>query len=546
MENKINILIIHYNTPLLTDCLVRSINKFVPNNKIYIFDNSDKFPFKKRYNNLVIINNTKGQYINFDEWLKRYPKKNLSGGKLNKWGSAKHCYSVDKCMDIIGEDFILLDSDILLTKDISELFNKKYIFAGETIIQPKSKITRVLPYICYINVPAAQKNGIRYFNENYMHGLHCTNINKAADSYDTGAYFYLKSKKLPIKNIKWADYCVHYGSASWINERRSNKKMPSTKMSEKEFVENYKSLWNININVEKNKKVIYTCITGPYDCLDDPFIISPGYDYVCFTNDNAIKSDIWDIRPIPKELDGLSEVKKQRCIKINPHKYLPEYELSIWVDGNVKLKKDANEFVDSKCKNGNVFIPSHPERNCIYEEMKACIKLKKDTEQNIAPQRKRYTEEGFPKNYGLVQSNIVIRRHNNPDCIKLMETWWEEVKNGSHRDQLSFDYARWKNKDVNVVFLDKDTCKTDYFYWDKVHGKKLSAKKIVEKVERGIGTQKIEHPMLPMKPIVIEKETVTTVKRLPSGRKDTTVKRITVTPTLKRKVLSKKLKRFLS
>ena len=44
----INILIIHYNTPQLTECLVKSINMFVKDATIYIFDN------------------TKGQYIDFD------------------------------------------------------------------------------------------------------------------------------------------------------------------------------------------------------------------------------------------------------------------------------------------------------------------------------------------------------------------------------------------------------------------------------------------------------------------------------------------------
>ena len=52
-----------------------------------------------------------------------------------------------------------------------------------------------------------------------------------------------------------------------------------------------------------------------------------------------------------------------------------------------------------------------------------------------------------------------------------METWWNEVKNGSHRDQLSFDYSRWINKDVKVVFLDKGTCHNECFNWDKYHGK---------------------------------------------------------------------------
>ena len=146
-----NIVIIHYNTPLLTECLVDSINKFVSGAFVYIFDNSDKEPFTAKYDNVVLLDNTKGQIIDFDKWLSKYPRKELSPGKANAWGSAKHCYSVDKCIDIINDNFILLDSDVLLKKDISELYDEKYIYIGETVNQPNSTIKRVLPFLCFIN-----------------------------------------------------------------------------------------------------------------------------------------------------------------------------------------------------------------------------------------------------------------------------------------------------------------------------------------------------------------------------------------------------------
>ena len=95
---KKRFVIIHYNTPLLTECLVRSINLFVDDAIIYIFDNSDKAPFTAFYDNVLVLDNAKGQIINFDKWLEKYPNRNRSGGRINQWGSAKHCYSVEKCM----------------------------------------------------------------------------------------------------------------------------------------------------------------------------------------------------------------------------------------------------------------------------------------------------------------------------------------------------------------------------------------------------------------------------------------------------------------
>ena len=181
-----NIVIIHYNTPRLTECLVRSINLFVKDAIIYIFDNSDKDPFTAEFDNVMVIDNTEGEVINFDEWLEGYPNRFSSGGRRNNWGSAKHCYSVEKCMELIGENFVLMDSDILLKKDISSFFQDDCIYVGETVLQPSSKIERLLPFICYINTEMCMKNGIHYFDDNYMHGLRKTTD---GDRYDTVAIF---------------------------------------------------------------------------------------------------------------------------------------------------------------------------------------------------------------------------------------------------------------------------------------------------------------------------------------------------------------------
>ena len=458
-----NILIIHYNTPHLTECLVNSINMFVKDATIYIFDNSDKLPFTAKFDNVKLLDNTKGQYIDFDKWLEKYPKKDKSLGRINNWASAKHCYSVDKCMDLIDDNFILLDSDVLLKKDISNIIDENAIYSAEVIKQPKFNVNRVLPFICFINVKMCKENGIRYFDEEHMYGIYKS---MESEKYDTGSGFYFNTKNFKSNIIKCDDYIVHYKAASWFD---CAKRMHHYKqISIDEWIKKYKKYWSS----ENNKKVVYTCITGGYDSLIDPTFITNDFDYICFTDNLELKSDVWDIKPLPKETDELSQIKKQRYVKINPHKLLGDYELSIWVDGNVELKGDLNDFISKKIKDDDIIcVPKHPQRNCIYEEERAVVAMKKDVKENTQPQIERYKKEGFPKKYGLLQSNILIRRHNNPDCIKLMEDWFEEVKNGSHRDQLSFNYVTWKNENVKVTYLDKYIYKSEWFHWRSGHKK---------------------------------------------------------------------------
>ena len=224
-----------------------------------------------------------------------------------------------------------------------------------------------------------------------------------------------------------------------------------------------------------NKIVVYTCITGGYDNLIKPSIVTPGVDYVCFTDNPELKSNIWKIRPIPEELLGYSKVKQQRGVKILPHRYLPEYDISIWIDANVDTKGNLNEYLKGlDFTKYSVFIPEHPARKCIYQEKEMCVKIKKikgDQIKIAERQMQRYKDEGFPANYGLVQSNIVIRKHNDEYSKKLMELWWSELKDYSHRDQLSFNYALWKVGNEHFKYLIKTTCNSKTFRWGIGHKK---------------------------------------------------------------------------
>ena len=250
-------------------------------------------------------------------------------------------------------------------------------------------------------------------------------------------------------------------------------------------IEDMKKNYKRTSDKPKNKKVVYTCISGKYDTLMDPIYVNNDFDYICYT-DQPFNSNIWEIRPIPEELNYLSQVKKQRYIKVNAHKFLSDYELSVWVDASIVIRGDLNEYIEKNIhkEDGVMFVGQHPQRNCIYEEAKACISLKKDTSENINKQMERYRKEGFPKNYGLPQTGIIFRFHNNEGCKRLMEAWWDEIEKSSHRDQLSFNYALWKNSDVKIKYLDKSIFNSKWFSWDPSHKKpKLSKKNEIETIK---------------------------------------------------------------
>ena len=62
-------------------------------------------------------------------------------------------------------------------------------------------------------------------------------------------------------------------------------------------------------------------------------------------------------------------------------------------------------------------------------------------------------EENFPENYGLFDTSILFRRHNQYQVIRVMDLWCEVLSKYSRRDQLSFPFAiRQENIACDLLF----------------------------------------------------------------------------------------------
>ena len=119
---------------------------------------------------------------------------------------------------------------------------------------------------------------------------------------------------------------------------------------------------------------------------------------------------------------------------------------------------DINEFLNKlneKYGHFNFYLPIHPERDCIYEEAKAVLKHRRDNAKTVKSQIKKIKEDGFPKHFGLSENNVLIRYHKDPITIKFMDKWWNMLKKGSKRDQLSFMYISWKYKFKNYALIER-------------------------------------------------------------------------------------------
>ena len=217
-------------------------------------------------------------------------------------------------------------------------------------------------------------------------------------------------------------------------------------------------------------RIIYTSVFGGYDKVVEQK--SSGWDWKCFSEENSL--------PIYEDNN-----RNAKRFKILPHRYFQDYEYSVFIDGNMTVRGNLDDLIDKYLSDTNVAFFSHGNnhldaRNSAYDEAQTIFDLGeknmkvspergilnyKDNPYVIQKQMERYRILRYPANDGLITGMVILRRHNEADCIKTMEDWWTEIKYNSKRDQLSFNYCAWKN-DLKFNYMDGDSRDNKYFYRD--------------------------------------------------------------------------------
>lgn len=208
--------------------------------------------------------------------------------------------------------------------------------------------------------------------------------------------------------------------------------------------------------IKVQKIAVYTCITGNYDELKeiDKKLLEKDIDYYCFTNNKNIKSNTWKIIYI--EDFSLTNHMLNRKIKMLGHELINNYDILVWIDGNVSLKKKITTFLKEQCNLEKYPFCAfkHPDRNCIYDEATACVRLKKDKKDIIVKQMEFYKKDNYPRNNGLCEMAIFVKKPKDRKVIETMKLWYEMLNKYSKRDQLSFMWCVTKTSlDIEILPL---------------------------------------------------------------------------------------------
>ena len=269
---KRQVAIVHYNTPELTTALIWSIRKHGGQDwQVTIFDNSDARPFAlprcSHLGEVSIIDNTKGQIIDFEAELSKHPNRDPGQWAVDRgcnFGSAKHMMSVQWLMDnaLKDADFLLMDSDILIKKDPSLMFMPDECAVGYIqtwqVACNRGKNDRLCPFLLYINAPLCRKGGARFFDPDRCWGLN-GDENDPCNWYDTGASFLedIKTKKPACRGKVlnreiYTSFFEHFQKGSWQNNGLD---------TQKAWLKKYERLWQPS-PLEQGIKVVAICAIG--------------------------------------------------------------------------------------------------------------------------------------------------------------------------------------------------------------------------------------------------------------------------------------------
>ena len=208
-------------------------------------------------------------------------------------------------------------------------------------------------------------------------------------------------------------------------------------------------------------------------------------DYICLTDQEISSPNGWTCRPINPLFKG-DLFRSSREPKTKPHELFTDYERSLFIDTTVCLKVDPNELWNYLIPNNQVIFGAiyHSFRESVKDEFSAVASAGLDHVSTMQEQFDNY------KKFNLdillskpVWGGILARRHNHPDCINAMQTWFSHILRYSRRDQLSLPIALQKLPPDRLNIVSLDLFNSQFHSWPHNYSNKPPYQTVTPKVK---------------------------------------------------------------
>ena len=217
---------------------------------------------------------------------------------------------------------------------------------------------------------------------------------------------------------------------------------------------------------EAPKVCVYTALIGGYERLNEQPVASAScVDFVCFTDDPGLTSETWQIRHVRPVLRE-DPARSARALKIRAHAVLPEYDVSLYIDNSVLLRRTPEDAVADLLPEGvRLAMFAHGFRDTVRDEFSAVAEAGFDAPSRLEEQLAHY-EACDPDSLELrpLKGFLMLRRHYDPAVVTAMETWFAHVLRYSRRDQLSL-WVALRHAALEPHVHELDNFESPYHRW---------------------------------------------------------------------------------
>jgi hypothetical protein len=191
----------------------------------------------------------------------------------------------------------------------------------------------------------------------------------------------------------------------------------------------------------------------------EPIILSNIIVYTDGIDNIFINNYKWELikikRIIFEDVNDLTErrnkgwlvAKKDKNVKFSPK--FPE-DFSVYLGGSTMCNVE-NMLRTIKYEKYDLLVFKNSKTQCVYEDAEITKNIYWDCADVISKQMKHYKENGYPKNHGIFEDDIIIR--NNKTTVVMNQMWLHEINKYENSPHIySFNYVIFKTK-PNILII---------------------------------------------------------------------------------------------
>lgn len=201
---------------------------------------------------------------------------------------------------------------------------------------------------------------------------------------------------------------------------------------------------------------VYTSVFGDYDTLQDLRPAPKGYKLLVVSDREHEGWESIVVEP-PMGKNKIGLIKSNRYYKLQPWLVDPECDINVYIDGCTS--SIDWERLQEKCEKlwastyAATFV-KHPRRGGrTIPEIYEIARQKKASLTEMLDQFQEYRDEGFKDDVHIIAAGFQVRKTKNKGLNAMLEQWWDEVREGCHRDQIAFSYSCWKSEFTNYDLI---------------------------------------------------------------------------------------------